>query len=442
MAVDHIAIIRDDNTLFHQGPSGVLEVLQGWGSGAAYPETTPQPSGWTSYVPWAHLMRDATQARAALSAADAGRPWTDTRQRMGNSASNSRIHARHQQMLWLLNTGQWVTGYYGDQFGDVVYPFDWLESNQSVMPAPNFRRFENGGGSSMRAISLANDARNPSNPNQWRDWQWHPFGSRNLVPSGWVGMLSCFFARRIVDDPGGVDDRAQMNVLAGCSFDWYLAQALSQPPQQGVNVLYGGFSRLKYLTNDWQIFANTNLSEAQLRANPPPIVGLDLLESDEEPPVVTPPVPTFSRGRWLTRLDGSSRGQWVTKDPALAEAPVWEQPAPSAAVDIGSSTTIQPRLTNPGVPAATFAKQSGPSWSSVDPGTGVVTLSGVTGPAGSQSVVVRASNASGNADLTIQLTVRDATVVTPPDPTPEPDDEAWTRLPRDVQPWARVPRQA
>lgn len=435
MAVDYIAIIRDDNTLFHQGPSGVLEVLQGWGSGASPPETTPQPSGWTSYVPWAHLMRDATGARAALSAADAARPWTDPRTRLGNSAVNTRIHARHQQMLWLLNTGQWVSDYYEDILDDVIYPFDWLESNQATMPAPNYRRFETGGGTSIRAISLANDTRNPANPNQYRDWQWHPFGSRRLVPSGWVGALSCVFFRRITDDPGGPDDRDQMNMLAGCSWDWYLSQVLSSPPAQGVNVLYGGFSRLKYLTNDWQLFANTNLTEAQLRANPPPIVGLDLLEPTEPEVPVLPPA-TFAKARWMTRLT-SGKGRLVSKNPVVAEAPVWEQPAPVATVRIGDVVSILPQLTNPGVPAATFTKQSGASWASVNGSTGQVTGT-VAGATGTQTVVVRASNASGNADLTVTFTVLAADVTPPTDPST--DDNGWVRIPRDAEVWIRIPR--
>jgi hypothetical protein len=53
---------------------------------------------------------------------------------------------------------------------------------------------------------------------------------------------------------------------------------------------------------------------------------------------------------------------------------------------------------------------------------------------------VRASNASGNADLSIVLTVRDASVVTPPDPPPDPTPSEWTRIPRDAEVWIRVPR--
>ena len=34
-----------------------------------------------------------------------------------------------------------------------------------------------------------------------------------------------------------------------------------------------GFNRFKYLTNDWQMISFHSLTEEQIRANPPPIVG-------------------------------------------------------------------------------------------------------------------------------------------------------------------------
>jgi hypothetical protein len=105
-------------------------------------------------------------------------------------------------------------------------------------------------------------------------------------------------------------------------------------------------------------------------------------------------------------------------------------------VDQGAALSVTPQLTNPGVPAATFSKASGPSWASVNASTGEVTGT-VEGPTGTTSVVVRADNGVGSpADLTIGLTIL-AAGVTPPDPEA---DSPWVRLPRDAEVWVRIPR--
>lgn len=284
MAVDFIRMIRDDMDLFHDGPSGVLEVLNGWGSGAQTPAANAKPSGWSAYVMWGHLMRDATGAVASLSPTDAARPWRDSRTRTGNRASNTRVQLNHQQIVWLLSNGSWQLGEYRNWLKPVLYPFNWTEGTEINMPLPNYRQTEPLGGSSMRALSLANDSRNPANPNQYRDRTWHPFGDRQVVPANFVGWVSCFFGRLIVDDPLLPDDRAQANLLGGCAHDWYLAMDLGGvPPTAEVNVTNAGWSRLKYLTNDWQLFAHTNLSESTLRGNPPPLTGLSLLEPTAVP---------------------------------------------------------------------------------------------------------------------------------------------------------------
>ncbi|MBP9032641.1 MAG: hypothetical protein KBG29_02020, partial [Pseudomonadales bacterium] len=284
MAVDFIRIIRDDMDLFHDGPSGVLEVLNGWGSGAETPAANPKPSSWSAYVMWGHLMRDATGAVASLSPSDAALPWRDGRARTGNRASNTRAQLHHQQIHWLLPGGVWQLGEYRSWLKPVLYPFNWTEGSEIDMPVPNYRQTEPLGGSSMRALSLANDSRNPANPNQYRDRSWHPYADRQPVPANYLGWVSCYFGRLIVDDPLLPDDRAQANLLGGCAHDWYLAMDLGGvPPTAGVNVTNAGWSRLKYLTNDWQLFAHTNLSESTLRANPPPIVGLSLLEPSAVP---------------------------------------------------------------------------------------------------------------------------------------------------------------
>lgn len=404
MAVDWIGVIADDQRLFHEGPIGVLEALNSWGSGASMPETTPQPSGWTAYVPWAHLTRDATGAYAPLSAADQGRPWTDSRARTGNRAPNTRAHLRHHQMLWLLSNGQWVADWYSDTIGRRMYPFSWIEGTDSDAPSSVFRD-EAAGGSSFRALGLANDPRNPANPNEFRDRLWHPFGARRPIPANWVGALSVVFGRLAVDDANQSDDRALCNILMGCSWDWYLAMTLTSPPEQNVNVLYGGFSRLKYLRSDWQIFANTNLSEAQLRANPPPIVGLGLLDEVTTPPTDPPPSVAPTTGRWIdVYRPASPVGRWVDLlgvEPNVA--PAWPAP-PTTAVQVvtGNVLVYKPQLTA-GTPPITYSKASGLSWATVNATTGEV--GGTAGTAGTASVVVRALNTWGQADFSLPVEV-------------------------------------
>ena len=291
MAVDFIRVIRDDMTLFHDGPSGVLEVLNSWGSGAEFPAANPRPSGWSAYVMWGHLMRDATGAAGALSPSDSALPWRDGRPRTGNSGSNTRVRLRHQQIVWLMSGGTWQVGEYRDSLKPVLYPFDWIEGTEINMPAPNFVQNHPGGGSSMRALSLASDSRNPGNPNQYRDRQWHPYADRQVTPTGYLGWVSGYFGRLEVDDPAQPDDRALANLLGGCAHDWYLNMAVTNPTA-GVNVTNAGWSRLKYLTNNWQLFAHTNLSETVLRENPPPLTGLALLEQE----VLAPTVRIFPAG--------------------------------------------------------------------------------------------------------------------------------------------------
>jgi len=405
MAVDWIQIIADDNRLFHDGPIGILEGLPGWGSGAAYPETTLQPSGWTAYVPWAHLSRDATGAFAPLSAADQARPWLDPRARTGNQAPNTRAHLRHHQMLWLLSNGTWVLDNYTDTIGRRLYPYSWIEGTDYDAPDQIYRN-ELSGGSSLRALGLGNDPRNPANPNEFRDRTWHPFASRRPIPANWVGFVAVVFGRLILDDPLQADDRGQCNILCGTSFDWYLAMTLPSPPEQNVNVLYGGFSRLKYLRNEWQIFCNTNLSEAQLRANPPPIVGVGLLEPFVPPtPVVTPAGPASSRGRWIDVYRPSSPvGRWADLAPITANvAPIWSEPPPVPVQVVTGNTFLYPPTLLSGTLPITYSKASGLSWATVNAITGAV--GGTAGATGTGSVVVRATNAWGQADFTLLIDV-------------------------------------
>jgi len=70
-------------------------------------------------------------------------------------------------------------------------------------------------------------------------------------------------------------DRDKAHVLSACAGDWLEGQvSVDAREAQGQNVHRMGYGRLKYVTREWQLFGWTNLSEAQIRANPPPLIGL------------------------------------------------------------------------------------------------------------------------------------------------------------------------
>ena len=399
MAVDYIRIIRDDMDLFHDGPSGVLETLNSWGSGAFPPEYTQQPSGWSAYVMWGHMMRDATEAAGTLTTTDRNRPWRVSRTRQGNNAPNTRIQVRHHQILWLLSNGEWYIGESRDNAQPILYPFNWNEGTEITMPTPNYRAMEPLGGSSMRAVSLANDPQNPTSPNQYRDRIWHNYANRQTIPANYVGWVTGFFARLILDNPALADDRANCNILAGCAFDWYQAMTLSQPPAAGVNVTYGGYSRLKYLSSDWQLIAHTSLTEAQLRANPPPMTGLGLLETTSPPSSIVPPVPTFNKGRWFTRLT-AGKSTWLSKNPAdsaLTASPI------SLSVGLAGTLTNHIRMVGSvnGALTTTSALRVSPRFA------GSLAVSGAaTGSLFNRIQMTGATNASVTADSSLRLSVR------------------------------------
>ncbi len=258
-AVDPVGTIISDMKLFHDGPVAVLEALRDWGSGADWPEATPRPSGWQYAIPWTHVITDTSHPNGN------GYPWRVPGPYTGNQAPNTRVQQRDLKMWWLLADGRWVLGARNDAMEPILYPYDWSEGTETRGGDVWRREANNGGGVSMRAIGREQYARH----------LWHTWAGAHRIPDGAVGAVTVFFMRKILDNPNGPDDRNSARILAGGAGDWYRDTAtLSSFKTQGVNVLYMGFSRMKYITNDWQLFGWTSLTEAQLRANPPPITGL------------------------------------------------------------------------------------------------------------------------------------------------------------------------
>jgi hypothetical protein len=106
--------------------------------------------------------------------------------------------------------------------------------------------------------------------------------------------------------------------------------------------------------------------------------------------------------------------------------PIWGTANPQTAT-VGIAFSYAPILLSGA--DVTYSKASGPGWANVNASNGVI--SGTpTGAAGSYSIVVRATNSSASADLTVPVTVSDASI----------SSNVWTRVPRDAEVWIRVPR--
>jgi len=284
--------------LYHDGPVDGLDKdfgIPGWGVAADWPRAQPKPDGWQYGIMWFHLGEDTSN----LTSGDAARPWrygNNLSIYTGNQSTNTRIQARDLQMWFLLPNGQWQLGTHNVTPGNTMYPINWSELD---ILGNNTWRSEsgNGGGASLKDVGKG----------AYEHYLWHAFTGTTPEPSAYLGYVCAYYARLILDDPEGVDDRATCRILAATGGDYYRDEAtLSGLKIPGVNVVDRGFSRFKYITNDWQLFAmySTNiLSEATLRANPPPLYGLQLL--DEDP---TDPNPGF------TPLTVPSVGLWFGKE--------------------------------------------------------------------------------------------------------------------------------
>jgi hypothetical protein len=260
-----VEMIISDMKLYHDGPTAVLESLPGWGSGVQWPAATRRPDGWQYAIPWTHVMADTSSPNGN------GYPWLVPGPYTGNQAPNTRIQQRDVQMWWLLSNGTWRLGSHNNSMEPVLYPLHWAEGTSEYGTDVWRDESGNGGGVSMRSIGREKYARH----------LWHTWAAPNPIPDDAVGVVTVFFARRILDNPFGPDDRRFARILAAGAGDWYKDTATlsspkvgGEPGDPGVNVTYMGFSRLKYVTNDWQLFGWTSLSESQLRSNPPPIIGI------------------------------------------------------------------------------------------------------------------------------------------------------------------------
>lgn len=256
---DWIDTLVGDMRLFHDGPSAALGSTADGGLGAGWPEARPRPSGWAHARARTHTMADMAHASGG------DHPWRVPGPYTGNQAPNTRVQQRDIQIWWLLSDGKWVLGSHHARPSDLMLPLDQAGGTEKAGTDIWRDESANGGGASMRSIGREGYARH----------MWREASGSSPVPANAVGAVGAFFSRLILDDPNGPDDRDKAHVLSACAGDWLAERAsLDAREPQRQNALRMGFGRLKYVTRQWQLFGWTNLSEAQIRANPPPLIGL------------------------------------------------------------------------------------------------------------------------------------------------------------------------
>lgn len=260
----YVDVLIDDMRLFHDGPSDVLTTIPSWGSAAFLPESYARPSGWTDGLFWFHVMEDTSN----LSSTDAARGWLVPGPYTGNGAPNTRIQARDLQLWYLDMSDVWRLHGHAVRPGSYMPPNSWGAETGAKSNTTWRDETSNGGGASVRDIGRGD----------YEDHTWHAFTSPKTLPAH-KGLASCFFARRILDNPDGADDRSACRILGACAGDYYIDAATSAggPKIVGVTVRPMGYSRFKYMTNAWRMFgfySKGMLTEAQIRANPPPFIGV------------------------------------------------------------------------------------------------------------------------------------------------------------------------
>jgi len=140
-----------------------------------------------------------------------------------------------------------------------MYQASWADDVKK--PADVRTEASNGGGISIRYVNYG----------AFDEYLYHFWGVRQQVPGDYVGFASIYFARKILHDPSSPDDRAKARLLAQAGGDWWTTLTATFDYFQSSKPMGG--NRAKYLSNDWQMIAFHSLSEAQIRSNPPPIIG-------------------------------------------------------------------------------------------------------------------------------------------------------------------------
>ena len=225
--------IIGDITLPHEGlPHGVPSSYD-WSQKPRRGAQQP-PEDWTAAIAWGQLYE-----------------WIE-----GNPATNTRVQIRDMEMLYLSKSdGQWHQLQKSLRVEGSAYREDFVDN----INKPADSRTEPDGSMSV----TAGDGYN---------FHYWPSAGRVEFPENDVeGCFVTVQCRLILDDPDGVDDRAEAKYLMSVGGDWW--ESLTAVWDQWTTNADMGIGRFRFVTPEWKGYNMISLPVDKVRENPPPFAG-------------------------------------------------------------------------------------------------------------------------------------------------------------------------
>ncbi len=225
--------IIGDITLPHEGlPHGVPDSYN-WSKKPRVGAQQP-PEGWTAAIAWGQLYE-----------------WIE-----GNPATNSRVQIRDMEMLYLSKSdGHWHHLQKSLRVDGAAYVEDFVDD----ISKPADIRSETDGSLSVTAGGGYN-------------FHFWPSSGRVEIPANDIeGCFVTVQCRLILENPNGIDDRADAKYLMSVGGDWW--ESMTAVWDQWTTNADMGLGRFRFITPEWKGYNMISLPVDRVRENPPPFAG-------------------------------------------------------------------------------------------------------------------------------------------------------------------------
>lgn len=233
--------LKNDITLPHEmSPLPIIPTGWGWSyhgnpwNTSCGPRNFPD-DGRDYYNPWGQIFPD---------------PSTPENLNAGFELSDITFYIK------LKSTGKWYTYEHGKVSGGYIF---YGESALPKVPNTAWKPITGPGGGLFYKLGMGNWSQDTGA-------HWWPQHSHELIDNPDVEHAAVSIKARIVlQNPGGVDDRAKAKYLIGIGVDHRLLEG-DGPIIEGVLM-----SRHRYLTNEWQTFTMNSICPNMVETERPPI---------------------------------------------------------------------------------------------------------------------------------------------------------------------------